>query len=233
MHTVHVTCVKKIHPPHHWTALNQPSLLITCPVWICMLQSLQIRLWQDDHYYTKVKACIITVKMANDIGSSSLRTRPSGHYAKAQWAHMFYWSWARNSQELIDSTTGVVLAPKVQPGPHQVMALSMGWMFCHPSQSQIPILCWSTKIKWLTQSHNSKTLVGVEPQTLGLGALYFNYCTKWLTVIMHYWLITISMCGHWLISGSDKVVDLQLVLTLLLWGWLKHLVKMLASLQNS
>ena len=148
MHTVHVTCVKKIHPPHHWTALNQPSLLITCPVWICMLQSLQIRLWQDDHYYTKVKAYIITVKMANDIGSSSLRTRPSGHYAKAQWAHMFYWSWARNSQELIDSTTGVVLAPKVQPGPHQVMALSMGWMFCHPSQSQIPILEHQDKVTY-------------------------------------------------------------------------------------
>ena len=38
-------------------------------------------------------------------------------------------SQARNSQELINSTTGVVLAPEVQPGPHQVMALSMGQMF--------------------------------------------------------------------------------------------------------
>ena len=44
-------------------------------------------------------------------------------------AGMFYISsssQARNSQELIDGTTGVVLAPEVQPGPHQVMALSMG-----------------------------------------------------------------------------------------------------------
>ena len=31
------------------------------------------------------------------------------------------WSWARNSLELIDSTTGVVLAPEVQPGPHQII----------------------------------------------------------------------------------------------------------------
>ena len=42
--------------------------------------------------------------------------------------HIWYipWSQAKNSQELIDSTIGVVLAPEVQPEPRQVMALSMG-----------------------------------------------------------------------------------------------------------
>ena len=33
----------------------------------------------------------------------------------------FSWSRARNSQECIDSTTVVVLAPEVQPGPHWVI----------------------------------------------------------------------------------------------------------------
>ena len=38
----------------------------------------------------------------------------------------FSWSQARNSQKHIDSTTGVVLAPEVQPGLHQVISTSDG-----------------------------------------------------------------------------------------------------------
>ena len=53
-----------------------------------------------------------------------------------------------------DSTTGEVLAPKVQPGPHQpgVLALSMGLMFCpfscYPSRSQVPIVQLGTLEPW-------------------------------------------------------------------------------------
>ena len=72
---------------------------------------------------------------------------PSGRYTEAQRAGAFlayFLEPARNSQELIDSTTGVVLAPKVQPGPYQVKELSMGRMFlpsfATPSRSQVPIL---------------------------------------------------------------------------------------------
>ena len=55
----------------------------------------------------------------------------SGRYAEEQASAFYFpWSWARNLQELINSTTGEVLAPKVQPGTHQVMALLMGWIFC-------------------------------------------------------------------------------------------------------
>ena len=58
------------------------------------------------------------------------------------------WSQARNLQEFIDSTTGVVLAPEVQPAPRQVKALLMGWvffaLFATPSQSQVPILLLGT-----------------------------------------------------------------------------------------
>ena len=38
----------------------------------------------------------------------------------------YSWSQARNPQELIDSTTGVVLASEVQPGPHQVLGTVNG-----------------------------------------------------------------------------------------------------------
>ena len=46
------------------------------------------------------------------------------------------WSWARNLQELINSTTGVVLGPKVQPGSHKVIGTvdetDVFALFCHP-----------------------------------------------------------------------------------------------------
>ena len=63
--------------------------------------------------------------------------------------------WARNLQEDINSTTcvGVVLAPEVQPGPHQVfLALLIRLVllpFCHPHPlSQIPILQLGTLQQW-------------------------------------------------------------------------------------
>ena len=44
-----------------------------------------------------------------------------------------------NSQECIDSTTGVVLAPEVQPGPHQVIGTinetDVFALFATPSRS--------------------------------------------------------------------------------------------------
>ena len=49
-------------------------------------------------------------------------------------------------------TTGVVLAPEVQPGPHQVKALSMGLMFLSffatPAKSQVPILQLGMLEQW-------------------------------------------------------------------------------------
>ena len=56
---------------------------------------------------------------------------------------------ARNSQECINSTTGatVMMAPEVQPGPHQVIGTINGLMFfaffaffATHGRSQVPIL---------------------------------------------------------------------------------------------
>ena len=46
------------------------------------------------------------------------------------------WSRVRNSQELMDSTTGVVLAPKVQPGTYLIMKLLMGCHFATPAEAR-------------------------------------------------------------------------------------------------
>ena len=60
--------------------------------------------------------------------------------------HFWYFSWgqARNSQQVINSTTGVVLVSEVQPGPYQVFDTVDGTdvfaLFATPSQGQIPIL---------------------------------------------------------------------------------------------
>ena len=54
---------------------------------------------------------------------------PFGHYSEALSYSVFWhfpWSWARKSQECIDSTTGAVLAPKVQPETHQVIGTVNG-----------------------------------------------------------------------------------------------------------
>ena len=61
---------------------------------------------------------------------------------------IWYYSWnrARNSQECINSTTGVVLAPEVQPGPHQVIITIDGTdvfaLFTTPNQSQVLMVQW-------------------------------------------------------------------------------------------
>ena len=64
----------------------------------------------------------------------------------------FSWSQARNLQELINSTTGVVLAPEIQPGPHHVFGTVNGTdvfaLFCHLSQNQVPILQLGTWEQW-------------------------------------------------------------------------------------
>jgi hypothetical protein len=65
----------------------------------------------------------ISLKAATNMVICSAMQRYNEHLA-----HIFSWRWTRNSQELINSTNGVVLTPKVQSGPHQVMALSMGWI---------------------------------------------------------------------------------------------------------
>ena len=44
----------------------------------------------------------------------------------SQRVWQYSWSRARNLHEFIDSTTGVVLAPEVQPGPHQVLGTVNG-----------------------------------------------------------------------------------------------------------
>ena len=48
---------------------------------------------------------------------NAYRLGPSGRYAQAHQAGTFWyysWSWTKNLQDCIDSTTGVVLAPEVQ-----------------------------------------------------------------------------------------------------------------------
>jgi hypothetical protein len=82
-------------------------------------------------------------KDCHKCGHAPIRT--SGHYADNKLARLSGifsctepWL-ARNLQELIDSTTGMVYRHliEVQPGTHQVMAVSMGWLFlplCDPSR---------------------------------------------------------------------------------------------------
>ena len=102
-----------------------------------------------------------------------------GHYS---------WSQARNSQEFIDSTTGVVLAPEVQPEPHQVLALSMGLMFFALFVIQAEAIGpYSTArdagtmgIKQLAQGHNSKAHARIQIPNPRIGSQDLNHCTKLL-----------------------------------------------------
>ena len=68
--------------------------------------------------------------------------------------HIWHYSWrqARNSQECINSTTGVVLTPEVQPEPDQAIGSINGTdvfaLFATPSQSQVPILLLGMLEQW-------------------------------------------------------------------------------------
>ncbi len=80
-----------------------------------------------------------------------------------------------------------MLAPEVQPGPHQVMALSMGWMFS-------PLFATPAEARSLSHSYvrwsNGDTVIcsrsqqqgtgGIRNPTLGLGAQDLNKRTKLL-----------------------------------------------------
>ena len=75
---------------------------------------------------------------------------------------------------------GVVFTHEVKPRPHQIMALSMGQMFCFFFPYCTPRCAGAVGIKWIAQSHNSKAQVRFEPPTLGLGVKDLNNCTKLL-----------------------------------------------------
>ena len=99
----------------------------------------------------------------------------------------YSWSKARNLQEFIDSTTGVVLEPKVQPGPHQV-----DWCFCpflppqpKPDPYSTARYAGAMGIKWLAQGHNSKAQARIWTPTLGLVAQDPNNCTKYTHTHTH------------------------------------------------
>ena len=88
------------------------------------------------------------VRTATNVVSPYYGLGPSWRYTEAHRASMFWhisWSRARNLQELIDSTTGVVLAPKVQPAPHQVKVLAVDEMevfglFATPAKARSQII---------------------------------------------------------------------------------------------
>ena len=66
----------------------------------------------------------------------------------------YSWSRTRKLQEFIDSTTSVVLAPKVQPGPHQVVGTVNGTEHTHTH----------------THTHKTHHLVYILELSLGLSA---------------------------------------------------------------
>ena len=65
----------------------------------------------------------------------------------------YFWSRGRNLQECIHSTTGMVLAPKVQLGPHQIIGTIDGTdviaLFATPSRSQVLILQLGVLEQWV------------------------------------------------------------------------------------
>ena len=71
------------------------------------------------------------VRTATNVVTPPSPYGPSGHYAETQQASPFG-IFPKNLQELINSTTDVVLAPKVDSTwtPSGFLALLMGWMFC-------------------------------------------------------------------------------------------------------
>ena len=66
----------------------------------------------------------------------------------SQCVWQYSWSRARNLHEFIDSTAGVVLAPEVQPGPHQVLGTvnRTDGLFAIPAEARSLFysqVCWN------------------------------------------------------------------------------------------
>ena len=83
----------------------------------------------------------------------SLRTRTPGCYTGTLSQHVGIYipEAGLGTHRNINSASGVVLAPEVQPGPPQICTVngtSCYCPFCHPCRSQLPILQLGTLEQW-------------------------------------------------------------------------------------